>query len=85
MPTKALLESPLAWYLVIIARASSSRSFEISQRGDSTMTKHVTIWMILERAWRSDGIRQAHEFEIRKVPYVVHAATIAPESEQRWS
>jgi hypothetical protein len=52
---------------------------EMSQRGDSTIVKHPRIWIMLDKAWRAEGILHAHELWIRKVPYVVHAATIAPE------
>jgi hypothetical protein len=64
--------------LVIIACASSQRSLLTSQRGDSTIHQKHTIWMMLERAWSMEGILQAQLFMIRKVPYVVQAATIAP-------
>src|ERR1700761_1371668 len=69
---------PLAWYLASICRASSARSFEISQRGDSGIHQMKMIWMSDGAPWMIVGILHDHSDEMCLVPNDSHVLTMAP-------
>src|SRR5271169_4670351 len=54
-------ESPSAWYLVKMAKASSRRSLKTSHRGDSGMKRTMVSWKIEENPWSALGNLQLQE------------------------
>lgn len=77
--TMALSGLPSPWYFAKMARASSARSWAISQRGDSGKKRIMTMTTAGSAHCRMVGMRQAHALsKLRLVPYVVHPARMLP-------
>lgn len=73
--------APSPWYLVRASRASSPRSFEMSHLGDSGRNQTVDSCMMLGAICRREGILHDHVLGMTRVPYVIHAAAIAPRNQ----
>lgn len=72
---------PSPWYRFRAASASSSRSLDMSHRGDSGRNQMVDNWSTLGAIWRSEGSLQDQVLGIRRVPKVIQAAAMLPRNQ----